>query len=453
MISRIKFSAAYFFIMSAIAFSASALATGVDDLGKSLTPFGAERAGNADKTIPAWEGGYTTVDPSYQKGGKRGDPFAADKPLFSITSKNMAQYADKLSDGVKEMFKRYPDTYRMDIYPTRRTAAAPQWVYDNTAKNAVNAKLVEGSAGPMPEGAYGGIPFPIPENGDEAMWNHLLSWSGTSITRDARFYLMTADGQQVMTTDGKAIQEMPYYFQDGSAQTFDGDYWMIRLLNIGPPIRAGEQAMDRANLNADKSQTHIYLAGQRRVRKVPNSCCDTPAPSTAGVMAYDELSVYKGRLNRFNWKLVGKKELYIPYNTNKFFTAGKPEDVLGKRHLNPDVLRWELHRVWVVEANLKPGERHQMVKSRYYLDEDTWQALLGDRWDASGQLAKTLWALPAVMPDIPAQASVSSGFYDFMSGTWFVLDLLTGQSSQWGIVERFKKSDFSPTVMAGQGVR
>ena len=124
MISRIKFSAAYFFIMSAIAFSASALATGVDDLGKSLTPFGAERAGNADKTIPAWEGGYTTVDPSYQKGGKRGDPFAADKPLFSITSKNMAQYADKLSDGVKEMFKRYPDTYRMarSGRPRRRSA-------------------------------------------------------------------------------------------------------------------------------------------------------------------------------------------------------------------------------------------------------------------------------------------------------------------------------------------
>lgn len=450
---RFKFSAACFSMLSAVALSTSSMAAGVDDLGKSLTPLGAERAGNADKSIPAWDGGYTTVDPAYKKGGKRGDPFAADKPLFSITSKNMDQYADKLSDGVKEMFKRYPDTYRMDIYQTRRTAAAPQWVYDNTAKNAVNAKLVEGSAGPMPEGAYGGIPFPIPKSGDEAMWNHLLSWSGTSITRDARFYLITADGQQVMTTDARAIQEMPYYFQDGSAQTFDGDYWMIRMLNIGPPIRAGEQATDRANMNADKSQTHIYLAGQRRVRKVPNSCCDTPAPASAGVMAYDELSVYKGRLNRFNWKLVGKRELYVPYNTNKFFTADKPEDVLGKRHLNPDVMRWELHRVWVVEADLKPGERHQMAKSRYYLDEDTWQALLGDRWDASGQLAKTLWALPAVLPDIPAHASVSSGFYDFTSGTWFVLDLFTGKASQWGIVDRFKKSEFSPAVMAGQGVR
>lgn len=453
MTSRFKFSAAYLVILGAVALSTSALASGVDDLGKSLTPLGAERAGNADKSIPAWEGGYTAVDPTYQKGGKRGDPFAADKPLFSITSKNMDQYAEKLSDGVKEMFKRYPDTYRLDIYPTRRTAAAPQWVYDNTAKNATNTKLIEGSAGPMPQGAYGGIPFPIPKSGDEAMWNHLLSWRGTSVSMDSRYYLVTADGERVMTTDGRVIQQMPYYFEEGSAQAFDGDYWMIRLLNIGPPIRAGEQAVDRANIDADKSQTHIYLAGQRRVRKVPNSCCDTPAPSTAGVMAYDELSVYKGRLNRFNWKLVGKKEIYIPYNTNKLFTANKPEDVLGKRHLNPDAVRWELHRVWVVEADLKPGQRHQMPKSRYYLDEDTWQAVLGERWDGSGQLAKMLWAMPAVMPDIPAVATVSSGFYDFTSGAWFVLHMFAGKPSQYEIVDRYKNSDFSPSVMAGQGVR
>ena len=140
-------------------------------LSKSLTPFGAERAGNADGSIPAWDGGYTKVDPSFKEGGKRTDPFAADKPLFSITSKNLAQYAGKLSDGTKEMFKRFPDTYRIDVYPTRRTAAAPQWVYENTLKNATRAKLVDSSAGPVPEGAFGGIPFPIPQNGAEAMWN------------------------------------------------------------------------------------------------------------------------------------------------------------------------------------------------------------------------------------------------------------------------------------------
>jgi hypothetical protein len=422
-------------------------------LGKTLTPFGAEKAGNADGTIPAWDGGYTKVDPAFKPGGKRGDPFAADKPLFSINSTNMDKYADKLSDGTKEMLKRYPQTFRLDIYPTHRSAAAPQWVYDNTLKNATNAKLVDSSAGPIPQGAFGGIPFPVPHNGDEAMWNHLLNWRGTSIALDFRHYLMTADGNQVMTTDGLAIQEMPYYYQEGSADTFDGDYWLFRLLNVGPPLRAGEQVMGRSNLNGDKSQSQVYLTGQRRVRKLPNACCDTPTPATAGVMSFDELSVYQGRLDRFNWKLVGKKELYIPYNANKTLTAQKPEDLLLKNHLNPDYVRWELHRVWVVESNLAPGKRHQLPKGRYYLDEDTWQAMLGDRWDANGQLAKSLWSLPVVMPDLPALTQLTSGFYDLTSGTWFAQSIFSGKNSQYSIVDRYKKSEFSPAAMAGQGVR
>lgn len=431
----------------------SLMAAGIEELGKSLTPFGAEKAGNSDGTIPAWDGGYTTVDPAFKPGGKRGDPFAADKPLFSITAQNLDQYADKLSEGTKAVFKRYPDTYRIDVYPTRRTAAAPQWLYDNTIKNATRAKLVDSSAGPIPEGAYGGIPFPVPKNGDEAMWNHLLNWRGTSVSIDTRHFLVTADGTQVMTTDGKAAQEMPYYYQDGSPESFNGDYWLISLLNIGPPLRAGEQIMGRVNLNGDKTQAHVYLTGQRRVRKLPNACCDTPTPATAGVMTFDELSVYSERLDRFKWTLLGKQEMFIPYNANKVQTAAKPGDVLGKHHLNPDYVRWELHRVWVVEAELAPGKRHQMPKSRYYLDEDTWQAMLGDRWDANGQLAKTLWSLPAVMPDIPAVAPLTSGFYDLVSGSWFVQSLYAGKDSQYGIVDRYKTSEFLPAAMAGRGVR
>jgi hypothetical protein len=422
-------------------------------LGTILTPMGGERAGNADGSIPAWDGGYTKVDPSFKPGGSRPDPFAGEKPLFSITAQNLAQYADKLNDGTKEMFKRHPETYRVDVYQTRRTAAAPQWVYDNIKKNATEATLVDSSGGPIPQGAYGGIPFPIPQNGNEAMWNHILNWRGTSVSMDLRQYLITADGSQVMTTDGKAVMEMPYYYPEGSASTFDGYYWLFRLLNVGPPIRAGEQIMGRTNVNGDKSQAHVYLAGQRRVRKLPNACCDTPTPATAGVMTFDELSVFQGRLDRFNWKLVGKKEMYVPYNTNKVQAAAKPEDLLEKHHMNPDYVRWELHRVWVVEADLQPGKRHQLPKGRYYLDEDTWQALLADRWDANGTLAKTLWSLPSVMPDLPAHATLSSGFYDLTSGAWFTQNLYTGKSSQYAIVDRYKASEFSPAAMAGRGVR
>jgi hypothetical protein len=458
MISEFKLKSLCFVLLTGMVIGSllqPAIAATVDasELGKSLTPFGAERAGNADGSIPAWDGGYTKVDPSFKQGGTRPDPFAADKPLFSITAKNMEKYADKLNDGVKAMFKRYPDTYRIDVYPTRRTSAAPQWVYDNIRKNASEAKLVETTAGPAPQGAFGGVPFPIPKSGIEVMWNHLLNWRATSIATHFRDYLITADGNPVLATEGKAIQEMPYYYQEGSAADFNGNYWLFRLLNLGPPIRAGEQILAQSYLNEDQTQTYVYLLGQRRVRKLPNSCCDTPAPATAGVMSFDELSVFTGRLDRFKWTLVGKKEMYVPYNANKVNTAAKPEDLFGKNHLNPDYIRWELHRVWVVDAELAPGARHQLPKSRYYVDEDTWQAMLADRWDSSGALAKTLWTLPMVLPDVPAVAQLSSGFYDLNSGAWFMQGIFAGMSEQYRLVDRYKKSEFSPAAMAGQGVR
>ena len=440
-------------LLGTVVASAQVTPQEAQQLKTTLTPMGGEKAGNKEGTIPAWMGGMTTAPPSYKNGGHRGDPFADEKPLFSITAKNMDQYADKLSDGTKAMLKRYPDTYRVDVYQTHRTAAAPQWVYDNTYKNATRAKVEERASGPTPVGAFGGIPFPIPKDGAQAMLNHLLRWRGESWHFDVDQYLGTADGRIVLSTDGQAEQSMPYYFRDAEPAKWNGDYWLIRLINSGPPIRAGEAIVGRDNVDDDKTQAWVYLTGQRRVRKLPNPCCDTPTPATAGVMSFDELEVFTGRMERFNWKLVGKQEMYIPYNDNKIMQPTKDNVVLSKHHLNPDYVRWELHRVWVVEATLKQGQRHQAAKSRYYLDEDTWQGVLGDRWDAKGQLWKTLWALPMVMPDIPAVANLNFGFYDMTSGAWYSANMYNQKSEQYKIVPHWPDRNFTGDALAGEGIR
>lgn len=431
-------------------------AVSVDEAAKlssTLTPIGAERAGNADGTIPAWAGGYTKLDPSFKNGGKRTDPFAHEKPLFSITSQNMDKYADKLSEGTKAMLKKYPDSYRLDVYPTHRTAAAPQWVYENTLKNATTAKLVQGAAGSMPQGAHGGIPFPIPKNGEEAMWNHLLYWRGASFHMNFNIYLGTADGKRVLTGDSRGDYQMPYYQQDKTPEQTKGVYWAIRLLTDGPALRAGEAIVGLQNMDNDKTSVWTYMPGQRRVRKLPNACCDTPQPTTSGIMAFDDMYLYTGRLDRFDWKLVGKKEMYIPYNGNKVFTAAKAEDTLSDHHLNPDQIRWELHRVWVVEATLKPGQRNLMAKSTYYLDEDIWSAVLADRYDSQGQLAKMLWGTPVVMPDLPGVPVVNHGFYDLISGAWLAAEVHAGKSLQYQVKDSYSDSVFSPDAMAGESIR
>ena len=440
-------------LMSGAMLSAQVTSQEAQQLKTTLTPLGAEKAGTKDGSIPAWTGGHTTPIPGFRQGGRRGDPFANEKPLFSITAKNMNQYANKLTDGTKAMLKKYPDSYRVDVYQTHRTAAAPQWVYDNTFKNATRAKIEQRPSGPTPIGAFAGIPFPIPKDGAQAMWNHQLRWRGVAWHFDVDQYLGTADGRSVLSTDGQAEQAMPYYFRNGDPGKWNGDYWLIRLINAGPPIRAGEAIVGRENVDDDKTQSWVYLTGQRRVRKLPDPCCDTPTPQTAGVMSFDELEVFEGRMDRFDWKLVGKQEMYIPYNDNKIMQPTKDSVVLSKHHLNPDYVRWELHRVWVIEATLRAGHRHQAVKSRYYLDEDTWQAVLGDRWDAKGQLWKTLWALPMVMPDIPATASLNFGFYDLTSGAWYSANMYNQKSEQYKVVDSWPDRLFTGDALAAEGVR
>jgi hypothetical protein len=419
-------------------------------LKTELTPFGAEKAANKDGSIPAWTGGYTTPIPGDKAGGRRGDPFKDEKPLFSITGKNVDQYADKLSDGQKALLKKYAD-YRIDVYKTHRTAAAPAWVYENTFKNATKATL----NGDVPANFFGGIPFPVPKSGAEVIWNHMLRWRGSSWHADLTQYQITSDGRAIMTTDGSMDQQMPIYLPDSSWEAYEKSglpYWQIRLLNVGPPIRAGEAIVGGAALDG-KDQAWVYLTGQRRVRKLPNPCCDTPTPATAGLMSFDEIEVWTGRLDRFDWKIVGKKEMFIPYNSNRLLQPKTDAEVIGSHFVNPDAMRWELHRVWVVDATLRSGQRHQAPKNRYYCDEDTWQCALGDRWDANGQLWKSLWYANFVAPDLPGTVGGAMGFNDLLSGTAFIANLYNSKAAQYPLKPRYPESTFTPDALAGDSVR
>ncbi len=421
-------------------------------LKTTLTPLGGEKAGNKEGTIPAWTGGMTAPTPGYTPGGRRPDPFAAEKPLFSVSAKNVGEYAARLPDGAKALMQRYPD-FRVDVYPSHRPAAAPQYVYDNTFKNATRARLVNSSAGQIPEGAYGGIPFPIPKSGTEAMWNVLLRWRGESWYAEFNGYSLTPEGKRVLVQQTHNDYQMPYYTPDGSPEKFAGEDWMVRSVNTGPAIRAGEAITGRVSINDDKTQTWFYLTGQRRVRKLPNACCDTPTPFSAGMVTFDEVEGFTGRLDRFDWKLVGKQEMLIPYNSNRTLTPTKDADLVGEHFLNPDHVRWELHRVWVVDATLREGQRHTSPKSRYYIDEDSWILVWGDRWDGKNQLARSEFLIPVEMPDVPAEAGVTWGTYDHIARTMFASLVMNEQKSQYKIQKRYSDMVFTPDAMAGEGVR
>ncbi|VVN79055.1 DUF1329 domain-containing protein [Pseudomonas fluorescens] len=425
-------------------------------LKTTLTPMGAERAGNKDGSIPAWEGGYTTVPAGYKNGESRPDPFANEKPLFSITSKNMDSYGEKLTDGIKAMLKKYPDSYRLDVYPTHRTAAAPQWVYDNTFVNATRAKMVEGNV--WIEGAYGGTPFPIPKSGAEAMWNHKLAWVGEATSFAFNNYVGTPDGKLVLSVRGYNKALFPYYNKNGSLETFKGQTELLRVWMTDPPVKSGEQFALVDSINKPR-QAWQYLPGQRRVRKAPTLGYDTPSDINSGMEYYDESYIFLGDLDRYDWKLVGKKEIYIPYNNNKFLQKDVSiEKQLLPHHINPDSTRWELHRVWVVEADLAPGKRHVVPKRRYYLDEDTWGAILADGWDGQGQLWRTQIALPFLIPDGPfVYPNLQWSTHNLQTGGWSGVGATNWSNPSYTfhlkMLSDAKSADFTPEAMSGEGVR
>jgi hypothetical protein len=269
---------------------------------------------------------------------------------------------------------------------------------------------------------------------------------------DIANYMGTSKGQRVLISGGSAERQQPYYFEDGAADRFDGVYGVLRLDSDAPPSRSGEVFLEWDRLNPDQSLFWVYVPGQRRVRKLTNTCCDTPLPSAAGVINFDEPEVWNGRIDQYDWKLVGKREMLVPYNANRTQQVGV-DDLLLAHHLNPDHVRWELHRVWVVDAVLAKGKSNTAVRGRYYVDEDSWIAVLGDRWDAGGQLIKTLWSLPVLMPEIPAVAAPAGGGHDLLAGTWVTMGISNGRPRAYKSVARFPALRFTPDALAGEGVR
>ena len=418
-------------------------------LKTTLTPMGAEKAGNKDGSIPAWTGGLTQDVAGPKFGDVPADPFPGEKPLLQINAKNAAQYADKLSEGTRALLAQYPDNFHLNVYPTHRSAAAPQWTYDNTQKNASNCQLTQN--GLSVQGCYGGVPFPIPANGSELIWNFLLRTEAESIEHGYRNMIGNSDGSRTLASRGVENWQYPYYYKDGDAQKWSGQYVLLRFLTSEPPFKAGESLVTHDSVDAaNPREAWQYLVGQRRVRRAPTVGYDTPDFVASGANYFDEVHGFIGHPDRYEWKLIGKKEMYIPYNLNKFH-AEKPDDVFTEKTLNSDKMRWELHRVWEVEATVAPGKRHAVPKRRFYIDEDSWTIALADGYDAQGKLWRVTQALPFVVPSIPAVVVKPVVIYNLQAKTYSVVQGLNGET--YKVVPRKSENFFTGNAVASGSVR
>jgi hypothetical protein len=424
-------------------------------LGKDLTPVGAERAGNKEGTIPEWTGGLCAPPAGYKPAnGKHGfpylDPFAGEKPLFSVNATNLDKYADKLDEGQITLIKRYPATYRVDVYPTHRTACYPDWVYDNTIKRVMNPKLV-GDA-PGLEGAHAQIPFPIAKTGHEAMWNTVTGYHPVYYSGDWQTHLVDAAGNKTLVA--KATTHYHWEYWDNTKTKSDKVQGLLNT-NTSPASKAGSMDMriNWARMDEKPPKAWSYTPGQRRVRLAPEFTYDTVAPQYGGMIVFDEISGFDGKMDRFDFKLVGKKEMLVPYNhwRHHNISLSNIDDAIMKEHVNPNAMRWELHRVWVVEGTRKPGTRHIYSKKVWLLDEDTWNILSYQSYDEAGKLYRAQYYPLWMAYDVQTPITHSQIGYDFVKNGWFIGSTAVG--SGWRKGEPLPENYLTPDAMAAMGVR
>ncbi|MDN4504217.1 DUF1329 domain-containing protein [Alteromonadaceae bacterium BrNp21-10] len=447
-------STAITFALSASCVQAKVSEAEAAKLGNELTPVGGVKAANADGSIPEWKGGITTVPAGYKAGDHHPNPFPDDKPLFEITSANYKEYAEFLTDGQMKLFETYPDSFKMPIYQTRRSASLPEYAYAATKKNAVSAELVESGNGVRNSSVS--VPFPIPKNGLEAIWNHILRYRGPAIQRFGGQAAPTASGSYNIIGFDDVLM-MKYAEEGATPEQLMQDNMVLKFKQkVTEPARlAGTALLVHETMDQVKQprMAWTYNTGQRRVRRAPNVAYDAPGTASDGLRTSDDFDMFNGAPDRYNWTLKGKRELYIAYNNyNLHSDQISYEDILKPGHIEPSYTRFEKHRVWVVEADLKEGLRHVYQKRVFYIDEDSWQIQVADVYDSRNELYRVAVAYGINYYEVPTHWSTLEVYHDLNSRRYLALGL-DNEAQMYDFSIKLDDKEFTPQALRREGLR
>ncbi len=418
-----------------------------------LTPMGAERAANQDGSIPAWDGGYVT--PATARPSTA--PHTQDKLIESIDHTKVAHYDTLISPGQKALLQQYPETYRLPVYPSRRTAAAPQWVYDSILQNHRQAQLSNDGNGITD--AMRGIPFPVPQNQDgsinphKILWNHLTRWRGVALALSNAEAVVQENGNYNLVTTRQEVSFLMYHPHKTFAE-IDNKLAFVLAAVQSPARLAGGAVLVHETLDRKREEraAWVYDAGSRRVRKAPNLAYDTPVAASDDLVTADMIDMFNGAPDRYEWRFIGKREMWIPYNNDILAQhTQQPERVIQAGHLNPEHLRYEKHRVWVIEAQLKPQARHLYSRRTFYIDEDTWSIVQSELYDSRGELWRVQIAYPLNFSQVPVVWPVATVVHDLQAGRYHLSYLSSPESAVKFSASPPPDSDFTQQALRRRG--
>jgi hypothetical protein len=268
-------------------------------------------------------------------------------------------------------------------------------------------------------------------------------------------YLVDSSG--AVTDLGVIGSDYVYPYYDPTATTLSRDFFRYTTTDFFTPAsETGSVYLFEYPINYSKTQDIIwsYTPGTRRVRLSPEFKYDTPIAAYGGAVDWDEISMFKGRMDKFDFQLVGKKEMIVPYNDYKMAQTTE-SSLLSQHFLNPDGVRWERHRVWIVSATLKPGERHAFSHWTFYIDEDSWQILASESYDHAGNIYRVGFSYPyqtyAGNPAI--DTSNTYGIYDMSKGNYQIAYVNTsGKNFLYNRNELPNMDEYTPQALAANAV-
>jgi len=419
-------------------------------LDTDLTPMGAERAGNPEGTIRGWTGGITAPPPNYEPGMHHPDPYASDAVLFTITAADLDARGPLLCDGQKALLRAHPESWRIHVYPTRRSASYPAWVYEAVRANATRARVVLEGKGSVAD-ARVGPPFPIPSSGIEVIWNHNLRWRGARVQRSEGIAAITRRGNyRVVLLD--QLLGLPYGAQrtDAFGKEFPNVLLAIKARVIAPSRIAGDASLviEPIDQTDDPRKSWLYSRDLKRVFRAPWVGYDFPAPYGDSLRTVDDVWLFNGPPDRFDWELLGKREMLIPYNAYRLHGDGvSASDILGQHHIEPDLARYELHRVWVVQATLKAGAKHVYSRRVFYVDEDSWQIAVAESYDMQGRLWRVNETHAINYYDVPVLWSTLEVYQDLRQDRYLVTGLDNDRNT-YRFSEGSDPREFSPNALS-----
>ncbi len=374
-------------------------------LGQQLTPFGAPMAGN-DAGIPVWQD-VSAIDPN-------------EAPLFTITHANHQQHLTHLTAGQVAMFKAYPETFQMPIYPSHRTFAAPEWVYENTKKNATSAELNSEQTGLL--NSTGGIPFPMPQSAIEIYFNHVARWRGNQLVNYASDANVDEKGK-IQISSRESIVRYDHYLENNPNPN---RLFSAISKTTAPATRSGSGGLVIEPIDQIEEARSAWLwdKGRRRVIRAPNFTYDQPIATANALRTADDTDMVNGSPDRFNWQLLESRTLYIPYNNDRLESKElKYKDLLQVGHINPQHTRYELHRVWVIRATLKDQWRHVYSQRDFYVDADSWSIVIADQYDKQNQLFRVSLSYLRQDPNMPGTFPVFNVYHDLSAKKYHVMGL------------------------------